>query len=920
MTVASSVSKKTMNGNGVTTSWPFDFRVIDESHLKVIVTAPDGVETELSSGYSVALNDHGGAVIYPESGSPLAAGYRITVRRQVPLTQETDIANQGGFYAEVHEDRFDLLAMADQQQQEVLDRAIRLPEAVAGDAALPAAPIRALRAMGFDQDGNPTVSDATLAQLEGAANAVLSGGSVLADPPLGYGDGVTTRFDTTLPLANRAMVQVCVGGVAQASTAYAVDGTAIVFAAPPPDGVPVHARVLGGLDLLSGDASAQTVKPSGATSDRALKDQFRDIGLTVFNVSGVVADGAHDDAPALSAFFAGLGSGGGVIRVPATAKLYLSSSVTVPKGWALVGDGGYGFLDDSETTSHYSFGSSIKLGAGATLTLGERARIDRVLVIRGGLPQPVPDAATALALVAAFSGTAVKFVGKGCHVTRCMLLGHALAIDTNGYGHAYIADNAIHATNGVRSFGGWDSSTIERNTCWPYMTAGVAGVAPWDAGSEAALRSSGIGFDIDGDNTSGPNDWTTLRDNFTYGFYKGFRVNNASNILLSRCQADYTMVSANNFGGFHITGTSNYIRLIECTGITQSTCVTVDTAGASNGDDGVWVTDGLWAAGAAGVNVIRGSVTITGNRFYSGTKGVVLGANAHHNVITGNYFKRVGTMFDVDTAAIATSTVKDNRGEGVANNIGDRTPESLTLSGFVRSSTMFEMFKTDAPANQKYTRLNPSTNGLTLDAVNDAYSAAQTGYLVSRSGNNLSDHKWYNNGAHKLTVTNEVRPNAHVILEGDGAFNIGAAGNRVNNLYLVNAPIVTSDARHKEVRGKAPGLDFILGLEGVAYRLTDAGQTTREVDDSVPGEDGVRVERTRTEFDPLEGSRTHFGVIAQQVKGALSATPYPDAAAWCLADPADPDSRQAVRYEELIASLIEAVKELAARVEALEAK
>ena len=45
-----------------------------------------------------------------------------------------------------------------------------------------------------------------------------------------------------------------------------------------------------------------------------------------------------------------------------------------------------------------------------------------------------------------------------------------------------------------------------------------------------------------------------------------------------------------------------------------------------------------------------------------------------------------------------------------------------------------------------------------------------------------------------------------------------------------------------------------------------------------------------------------------------------DFAGHILADPADPDSEQGLRYDSFIAPLIAAVQELAARVAALEAR
>lgn len=77
------------------------------------------------------------------------------------------------------------------------------------------------------------------------------------------------------------------------------------------------------------------------------------------------------------------------------------------------------------------------------------------------------------------------------------------------------------------------------------------------------------------------------------------------------------------------------------------------------------------------------------------------------------------------------------------------------------------------------------------------------------------------------------------------------------------------------------------------------------------------VKRTREIGKP--GRRTHYGLIAQEVKAALDAAGVTDFAGYVLADPSNPASDSGLRYDSFLAPLIAAVQELAARVEALEA-
>ncbi|MER9628387.1 hypothetical protein [Mesorhizobium sp. M0296] len=132
MTVPSDANRSgPYNGNGVTTAFDYDFRIIKDSHIRVVKTVTaTGVETTLTLGsdYTVSgVGDPGGgqvtALVAP------SAGETITLLRKVPFTQETDLENQGAYYAETVEAAFDLAAMRDQELQEQVSRAVLLPPA-----------------------------------------------------------------------------------------------------------------------------------------------------------------------------------------------------------------------------------------------------------------------------------------------------------------------------------------------------------------------------------------------------------------------------------------------------------------------------------------------------------------------------------------------------------------------------------------------------------------------------------------------------------------------------------------------------------------------------------------------------------------------------------------------------------------------
>jgi hypothetical protein len=126
MTVSSEVSRAgPYTGNGVTVSFAFGFRILDETHIRVVRTE-GGVDTDVTTGFTVSGVGSAGGGSITFSVAPTSA-QTITIVRDVPQTQEIDLVNQGAYFAEVVEEGFDLATMRDQQLQEQLDRTVKVP-------------------------------------------------------------------------------------------------------------------------------------------------------------------------------------------------------------------------------------------------------------------------------------------------------------------------------------------------------------------------------------------------------------------------------------------------------------------------------------------------------------------------------------------------------------------------------------------------------------------------------------------------------------------------------------------------------------------------------------------------------------------------------------------------------------------------
>ena len=136
--------------------------------------------------------------------------------------------------------------------------------------------------------------------------------------------------------------------------------------------------------------------------------------------------------------------------------------------------------------------------------------------------------------------------------------------------------------------------------------------------------------------------------------------------------------------------------------------------------------------------------------------------------------------------------------------------------------------------------------------------------------------------------TAEMRVAGALNPASDNAQSLGASSARWSAVWSATGTIQTSDERHKtDIVPTDLGLDFVRLLTPVRFEWK--------------GADG----------------RRHYGLIAQQV-AEVAARLEADFGGHVLADPEDPHSQQALRYDQFIAPLVRAVQELAERVEALE--
>lgn len=191
--------------NGVVTTFNFTFPILAAEHLVVTKTDADDVETELvlNTDYTVTVAS------YPGAGSittttAYATGNSITLSRETPQTQETELENSGPFLAATHESALDKLTMLVQEQIEKLSRAILMPVSSTDDPPDPAAMLAALQAATQAAEDVIAVGAVPASRTISAGGALTGGGTLAANRTISLAalspapTGSYTRMNATI--------------------------------------------------------------------------------------------------------------------------------------------------------------------------------------------------------------------------------------------------------------------------------------------------------------------------------------------------------------------------------------------------------------------------------------------------------------------------------------------------------------------------------------------------------------------------------------------------------------------------------------------------------------------------------------------------------------------------------------------------
>jgi hypothetical protein len=221
MTISTTDSRISYNGNSVTTVFSFPYRFLANGDIKVVSVSSTGVETvkTIASDYTLtgAGDDAGGSVtmlVAPVTGT------RLIIYRDTGITQETDYISGDPFPAETHERALDRLTMIAQEIGSDADRAIKVPvgDSSSLNTTLPAALSRLDRLIAFDSStGEMGMSTFTQTQIASAIAAAYAAGSTA--------DAVTFLQSGTGAVSQTVQQVLRLGGVTPEQFGAVGDGT-----------------------------------------------------------------------------------------------------------------------------------------------------------------------------------------------------------------------------------------------------------------------------------------------------------------------------------------------------------------------------------------------------------------------------------------------------------------------------------------------------------------------------------------------------------------------------------------------------------------------------------------------------------------------------------------------------------------------
>jgi hypothetical protein len=318
MTISTSTGRIQYTGNAATTAFATNFKLLDSSHVRVLL---DGTLKTETTHYTVSGVGNSTATVTFLTAP--GSGVVVTLTLSVPITQTADFVNGQAFNADAVEEALDLGIQIDQATSQTLSRALLVPETVSTsfDGEIPSLTANYILTVNDDATGflavDPSTMDLQIGSNTGDQDVFktisVSGQSdVVADNgadtlTLAAGSNITITTDA----ATDTITIASSGGGGNSFSTIAVSGQSDVVADSSTDT----------LTLAAGTGIAITTNAGTDTITISGNNAFSTIAVS--GQSDVVADATSDTLTLVA------GSGMTITTNAATDTITLASSSSV---------------------------------------------------------------------------------------------------------------------------------------------------------------------------------------------------------------------------------------------------------------------------------------------------------------------------------------------------------------------------------------------------------------------------------------------------------------------------------------------------------------------------------------------------------------------------------------------------------------
>ena len=404
---------------------------------------------------------------------------------------------------------------------------------------------------------------------------------------------------------------------------------------------------------------------------------------------------------------------------------------------------------------------------------------------------------------------------------------------------------------------------------------------------------------------------------------------------------------AGTIGGWTLGGT-----FLQNAGLAQTPTIKIDTSGiivgatssayidiTSSGithrnSNGVASGKFTLTTGASAQLTIDGTFTISGSSTINGTAASTVVSNASTgstaiqsgNGVDKNVSNQItristsgGIIVSSSTASSGARVELTNTGFYAYNGSGQTTVSINAADGsasFAGTINANAGYLGSSSSGWNITSSSINNNAATYAGSTAIHATPSAGYSILVPGIIQADNGFQANLGVKLVTGGSTSANSFWKSLGnmspfyDNGFTVGSSSWKWSAIWAYTGTIQTSDQRLKtNISSSSLGLEFINALNPVSYKWIIGGRKPIYDEES----------KSFIGTEDIPGTRTHYGFLAQQVKEVLdTVAPGEDFSGWVLTDKDNPESEQALRYEEFIAPMAKAIQELSARLDALE--